>query len=165
MVHPLRLYWYIIHYGATVQLGGGGIETKREQPKMQRRERRAELDEGSTKIEGNEIQKSEMKNCLQMLNKHRSLWGYMYIPSCRFYKLDLTVTPGGLATSSVQLVAWQPEDARSLLLGPRQTLMTGLFKWGHRRVITWFNSSHLFYYYCWRINIERKEKPLWTLKV
>ena len=64
------------------------------------------------------------------------------------YTLDLFVTPGGLVTSVSNLVAWQPEDVSSLLLGRTQAQMTGLLKWDHGGVITWFNASNLFYYYC-----------------
>ena len=35
-----------------------------------------------------------------------------------------------------------------------------LFKWGHGSVITSFSASNLFCYYCWRINMGRKEKSL-----
>ena len=49
--------------------------------------------------------------------------------------------------------------AASLLSDPPGRPME-LFKWGRGSVITSFSASNLFCYYCWRINMERKEKSL-----
>lgn len=83
--------------------------------------------------------------------------------SCRFYVSDLIVTPGGLATLVSHLVSWQLENVPSLS-GLETGLDDRVVKWNHEGVIiTWFNSSNLFYYYCWRISIERREShsKLW----